>query len=115
MFGKINVQQTYQYAGSEVRNGKELEKILITHQMDVGAPEKQPEGQPAFDMKLKEQENRGTIHFDNTAGRFVENQGNIKMKMEVTVAATTMELEMETEVEMKLVSAGSDQETPANP
>jgi hypothetical protein len=100
LFGKMKTQSKFRYLGSEIRDGRRLEKIGYTQQMVV-TPATEQSGNT---MKVTDQSVSGTTYFDNVAGRVAESDVTSKMKIEVTTAGMTMKTESETQALMKLVS-----------
>jgi hypothetical protein len=101
MFGKAQVDTTFRYEGEEDRGGKPLEKIASTMKMQFG----EKIGQA--NIAVKQQDNRGTIYFDNTAGRIIESTGKTRMKIEISIAGMKLDQDMEMTIEMKLQPPGS--------
>ncbi len=111
IFGKMHVKVSNRYLGTETRNGKPLEKIAITQQMDI----KPGEEQPAIVFRIKEHKASGTTYFDNVAGRFAEAQLKTKMEFEITVGEKKIQSTIEADMEMKPAPAGSSPETTPKP
>jgi hypothetical protein len=88
MTGDMITDTTFRYVGSEVRDGRELEKIAMEMKMRVG------EG-GNMKMEITDQSNTGTLYFDNAAGQFVSSDSKSKMKMKISVLGQEMEQEME--------------------
>ncbi len=88
MTGDMTTDTTFRYVGSEVRDGRELEKITMDITMRVG------EG-GSVKMKITDQSNKGTLYFDNAAGQFVSSDSLSKMKMKMSVLGQEMVQEME--------------------
>jgi hypothetical protein len=88
VIGDLIEDTTSRYVGSEVRDGRELEKITLDVKMRVG------EG-GNVKMKIADQSNTGTLYFDNAAGQFVSSDSKTKMKMKISVLGQEMEQEME--------------------
>ena len=86
--GDMITETTFRYVGSEVRDGRELEKITMDVKMRVG------EG-GNVKMKITDQATKGTIYFDNAAGQFVSSESKSKMKMKISVLGQDMVQEME--------------------
>ena len=78
---------TFRYVGSEVRDGRKLEKIAMEMKMRVGEGGK-------VKMKLTDQSGEGTLYFDNAAGQLVSSQSQSKMKMQISVLGQEMVQEM---------------------
>jgi hypothetical protein len=78
--GKTVGKVEYEYAGTETKNGKQLEKILVTLDMKSF-----PGGGEEIAMELKSHETTGVLYFDNAAGRAVEDSSTSKMEIEVTI------------------------------
>jgi hypothetical protein len=96
----MKVEATYRYIGTEVRNGKELDKIGMAMKMQFG-------GEKEAKMKVKNQQSDGSMYFDNEAGRFVSGKNKMKMTMEIPVSNQTLEMDMEITQEWKVKPEGT--------
>lgn len=77
--GKMKTTTTYTYAGVEMHDGKEMDKIEMSLVIEY------PDGDKAeTKVELTEQEGKGTIYFDNSIGRASDSTAKSKMKMVVT-------------------------------
>jgi len=72
--GKQLIATTFTYAGSEDQDGQALEKISLSMKLDL----KPAAGQP-LKTEIKEQESKGLVLFDNTAGRLVSSKTESKL------------------------------------
>jgi hypothetical protein len=89
--GAMKIATQYRYEGTEKRDGKELDKITSTMQMDVAPPKDKP---LPFQMKIGDQKTEGTIYFDSEAGRIVEMKTQSKMTITVDVPGQKVEQQM---------------------
>ena len=105
MVGKHKLGATYEYAGTETRNDRELEKILTTLRMELLGSEDQPLKFTSQDSELK-----GTIYFDNQAGRLVETDMSGKIKLEVTLGDMSFKMDIDMDIQMKTDAAGTSQQ-----
>lgn len=93
--GKMKTITTYKYAGVEMQDGKQLDKI------DTSVEISYPDGDKAeTKVELTEQEGKGTIYFDNSIGRTNNSTANSKMKMAVTTQG--MKIDTVTDMTMKM-------------
>jgi hypothetical protein len=90
MLGAMKTTTKYRYDGTETRDGKELDKIACTMQMDIVPPKDQP---AAVQAKIGDQKTEGTIYFDNQAGRLVECKMTSKITMTVDVAGQHLDIQ----------------------
>lgn len=111
MFGKMHVKVSNQYLGSETRDGKPLEKIAVTQEMDI----KPGEEQAPFVVKMKVHKSSGTTYFDNVAGRFAEFQMKATMEFEITMGEKKAQSTMEMDIQMKPAPADSSPEPTPKP
>ena len=99
MLGRISVKNTYRYEGTEKRDGKELEKIANTMELDITPEKDKP--QP-FQIKMTAQEMKGTSYFDNEAGRLVETKTGGTMKMTISVGGQQIEQDIDMSQTLRL-------------
>ena len=93
--GKMKTTTTYKYAGVEMHDGKEMDKI------DTSVLIEYPDGDKAeTKVELTEQEGKGPIYFDNSIGR--TNDSTAKSKMKMTVTAQGMKIETVTDMTMTM-------------
>jgi hypothetical protein len=78
--GKMKSTTVYKYAGVEMHDGKEMDKIESTVTLEYPDADK-----AEAKVELTEQEGKGTIYFDNSIGRVSDSTAKSKMKMTVTV------------------------------
>ena len=83
------VDSTFRYEGSEIRDGKTLEKITVSMVLNTDGAKK--EGM----IGIKSQEIQGTIYLDGEAGRIVDSVSRTKMKMDIEVFGQKMTQDME--------------------
>jgi hypothetical protein len=96
-FGTMETVNNFQYNGPVQKGGKNLEQILITVKTNVV-----PDPNGLAKITIKDQNNRGTILFDNSAGRIFESSLTQKMRMEVTVAGQNLNQDIDSTTTMKL-------------
>ena len=83
--GRIKGDVHFTYEGTVEKDGKKLEKIAIKPDVTLeGAPN------APFKMKLKAQEGKGYVYFDNEAGRMVGMDSN--QTMDVTLDVNNMSI-----------------------
>jgi Family of unknown function (DUF6263) len=86
--GDMTMDSTFTYIGTEVVDGRELEKISMEMAMRIG------EGGKAA-VNISDQSSVGTIYFDNQLGRFVRSEGKMKMTMEMAMLGQEIKQEIE--------------------
>ncbi len=86
--GDMTMDSTFTYVGTEVVDGRELEKLSMEMKMRVG------EGGEST-VNISDQSSEGTTYFDNASGRFVRGEANSKMKMHITVLGQQMVQDIE--------------------
>jgi len=77
--GKLKVKIEYTYQGSETRGDAEVEKIDMKINMDFQGGALGPQ------FKVQQQNNQGTIYFDNQQGRLVESTATQDMTLKATI------------------------------
>ena len=97
--GVMKMNNTYTYQGTESRGGVTLEKIDVKTEMTI---EPLPNAAAEIEIKVKSAEMKGTMYFDNKAGRLVETSMNQKMTMEINAMGNVIEAAMDQTVNMKL-------------
>jgi hypothetical protein len=93
--GRLKADILFTYEGTVDMDGKKLEKIAIKPTMSFETNAAAP-----FKVKEKSQEGKGTMYFDNAAGRMVEI--NASQSLEMTVEANNMTVKVEQSTTMKL-------------
>jgi len=86
--GKQNVETKYSYEGEETVDGKVLDKIGLVIKMNFGKLES-----PVLagaTVKIKKQDSKGAMYFDNTRGQMASSQIDQNMEMEITVGDNTI-------------------------
>ena len=89
MLGNQALKTTFCYEGTEVRDGRTLDKIGVTQ--SIKTADKKPAGEAKEPGKKVESngscssEGKGFLYFDNTAGRLVEVKMDAKMKMDMNI------------------------------
>jgi hypothetical protein len=96
-FGKMNMKVTYTYEGPTTQAGRPLEKIGLKVHMTIEADPKAP-----GEIKLKGQNAKGTVLFDNVAGRVTETTMNQQMDTEVNADGVVIQQNTRQTVTMKL-------------
>jgi len=104
--GKMTAKFTFRYEGTEKRDGKQLEKIATTMEMDIVPDKEKP--QP-FQIKITDQKIQGTSYFDNEAGQLVETKTGGTMKMSMVVGNQQIEQDIDMNQTFRLAPS----ETPA--
>ena len=96
--GKVITDTKYTYEGQEKRSGKTLEKIsgAITQSIEM-------DKNSAITMTVKSQDSKGTIYFDNTAGRLIEAAMTQEVVMEIGGGGQTGSQKIKQNVTVKLL------------
>ncbi len=95
--GKMTVQQTYEYMGPDKADAN-LQKIHLTIKMEMESAEGAP-----VRMKLKDQQSKGEMLFDNRAGRLQQSNVTSKMDFEMDIMGQSMTNSTTTTMEIKLL------------
>lgn len=118
ILGQMKIVTSSRYEGTEVRDGRSLEKIALTIQFQADdeaqdAAEADPPGEsPAKAgqdaekqqgiVGIREQSGEGMLYFDAEAGLLYESQSRTKMKMSIDILGQKMEQDMVMEMTMTL-------------
>ena len=115
ILGQMKVVTSSRYEGTEVRDGRSVEKISLTIQFtpddDQQTAEDEPgqsaaeadqdaEKQPGM-IGIREQSGEGVLYFDAEAGLLYESQSRTKMKMSIDILGQKMEQDMVMVMTMK--------------
>ena len=98
-FGTMRTNMAFTYQGPETREGKKFEKIGLKAELGI---EPNPGGM--IQLAIKSQDMKGTIYFDNVAGRMSSSEIKQNTVMEITVMGQTIEQAMEQTITVKLSS-----------
>ena len=98
--GKLVMDMTYTYRGTEIRDGRPLERIDVEVKVGFG------EGPNALglDVDVKEQQNSGSMYFDVAAGRFTDSVLRQSMTLETAVGEKTHRQKLDTQLRMRFAS-----------
>lgn len=96
-FGKMSVDTEYTYEGADEKSGATLQKLAVKPKVKLEAD---PNAQLA--VKLKSSTGKGTLYFDNTAGRIMDMNQNQTMEMELEIAGQTITSTVDTNTLLKL-------------
>jgi hypothetical protein len=96
--GRIKGQIQFTYDGPDEKDGNKLEKI--TAKPEIKKIEPSPDA--PFQMKVTAQEGKGTVYFDNEAGRIIEVTMIQNMEMTIDVNNMTMKQDLKQNTSMKL-------------
>ncbi len=99
ILGKQVTEMRYEYAGPEMRDGRELDKL----DADMTMKFEQPADAQAK-ITIKNQSSEGTLYFDNTAGRLAGSSVTSKMSLEIVAGGMSIEQDITTLVTMKQTS-----------
>lgn len=90
--GKMNMDASYTYRGTEQRDGRELAHIATTVKMAFQGDQ----------VQVKNQQASGAIYFDVAAGRMTDTSLDQKLTMTLTVAGQTVDQEVTTRLQLKI-------------
>ena len=79
--GKLHMDLTYTYRGTEIVDGQPLERIDVSVDVQFG----KQNNEASLAVAMTGQESHGTMYFDAEAGRFVSTEMRQKMQLETTV------------------------------
>jgi hypothetical protein len=96
-FGKIKGDIQFTYEEAVDKEGKQLEKIALKPNVTIEAAPNAP-----FQLKLKSQEGKGHVYFDNVAGKLAEVDSTQIMEMTVEANNLTIQQKIEQKTTMKL-------------
>jgi hypothetical protein len=96
--GKMITDVKYTYEGQEKRTGKQLEKVsgVITQSVE---PDKNAPGE----MKIKAQDSKANLYFDNEAGRLIETRMTQDVVMEFAIGGQTISQKLKQNLTIRLV------------
>ena len=97
-FGVMTIDTTYTYQGPETRNNAQLEKIDAKSTISL-----EPAADAAVALKIKSSDVKGTMYFDNKAGRLIETSQTQKMVLETSVGGQTFDSTQDQTTTLKLV------------
>jgi hypothetical protein len=100
ILGQQKVTTSYEYTGKEKIDGRELDKLNITIQMEFGGAENKN-----VTVNVKEQETKGALYFDNAAGRVDHADTTMKMKLQVMAAGFNVDQDLETTNRLRLAKS----------
>jgi hypothetical protein len=95
--GKVTGNIEFTYQGTEDKEGKKLEKISAKPEIKT-----EPTADAPFQMKIKSQDGKGTVYFDNQTGKLLEVTMIENMDMTVEVNNMSMDQKMTRTMSMKL-------------
>jgi hypothetical protein len=97
-FGKITGETVHTYDGTVERDGRKVEKIVLTPKLKVEIDPKAP-------VALKNQEAEGAAYFDNASGRLVEVATSQQFEVQAEVKGSTFMQRIEVSNALKLLKA----------
>ena len=97
-FGVMKLDTTYTYQGPETRNNSKLEKIDTKSAVSI-----EPAAGANVELKIKSADVKGTVYFDNQAGRIVEFVQTQKMVMEIATMGQKFDSTQDQTTTLKLV------------
>ncbi len=95
--GRLKGDIQYTYEGQEEKNGKKLEKIALKPNISIEADPKAP-----VQSKLKSQEGKGYVYFDNASGKLIELDSTQNMEMSIDAGNMNFVQKVEQSTLMKL-------------
>ena len=84
--GEMKIDSTYTYKGTEEMDGKTLDKIDITMEMEFEAPEGSP-----ISIEITSQDTKGKMYFDSVNGHTYKIDVDQNMVMAVTAGPQTVD------------------------
>jgi hypothetical protein len=105
-FGKTTGDIKYTYEGPADKDGKAVEKIAMVPEMKI-----EPDPNAPFKLTMKNQQGKGTIYFDNQAGRMhaMANETTMDMAIEVANMTINQRIVQNTSLRLKSPSSGSSE------
>jgi hypothetical protein len=104
--GRMTGMNKYVYEGTIEKNGKKLEKIAVkTEDMKI-----EPAGNQPLKAKLKSNNTKGYLLFDNTTGRIAEASNEGVIEMEIDILGMTIAQTITQNQTMRLKGAGKTSE-----
>ena len=99
--GKQKVETTYTYAGEETVAGTVLDRIDVVLKMSFGKIENPT--LPGAEIKIKKQDSKGKMYFDNNRGQMSKSHLDQHLEMEITVGDNTITqvLKMKIDIDIK--------------
>ncbi len=99
--GSLIMDMVYTYRGTEMQNGRPLERIDVDVRLSFGA------GANALGLNVAvaEQNNSGTMFFDSTAGRFVQTELRQNMTLETAIGEKKHRQSLNTVMKMQFAQA----------
>jgi hypothetical protein len=95
--GRVKGQIQFTYQGTEEKDGKKLEKIAAKPDIKI-----EPAPDTPFQMKVTAQDGKGTVYFDNEAGRIIEVTMDQDMEMSIDANNMNMKQQLKQNTSMKL-------------
>lgn len=96
--GTLKMNNTYTYRGTEVRNGRSLERIDVA----VDVTFDKVENAVGLQVNVTDQNNSGVMYFDASAGRFVDSLLHQKMTLSTMVGQQVYQQKLDTKLRMIL-------------
>ena len=90
--GVMKIQNTFTYQGQENRDGRQLDRVGSTANIEMGDAPAQAVGAT---VNLVDQESAGVLFFDNQAGYLVESRMVQNMTMDVALLGNTVRQKLE--------------------
>ncbi len=101
--GLLVMNMTYTYRGTQVVEGKPLERIDVAVGVEFG----QGPNALGLNVAVKEQQNAGTLYFDASAGRFTHTELTQNMTLETTIGEKVHRQQLNTQLRMQFASVSS--------
>jgi hypothetical protein len=106
--GTMHNDLKYMYLGGEVSDQAKLEKIDFKATFSI---QKAPGG--TVEVKVKSQESKGTVYFDNNSGHTRRAEGQHRMVLALDIAGQTMEQTLDSTMVLKLGTEPAAEAKPA--
>jgi hypothetical protein len=95
--GTMKIDNSFAYQGTDSRNGAKVEKIEVKVAQSI-----EPLPDAMIEVKIKEQESKGAVYFDNAVGRMTESEMKQKMLMELNFNGMIFEQDIDQTMTVKL-------------
>ncbi len=98
--GLLVMNMTYTYRGTQIVDGKPLERIDVAVGVEFG----QGPNALGLNVAVKEQQNAGTLYFDAAAGRFTHTELSQNMTLETKIGEKVHRQQLNTQLRMQFAS-----------
>jgi hypothetical protein len=103
--GRVQTETKYTYDGEIEKGGKKLAKIGVKPDVKI-----KPADDAKVQVKLKSNSSKGTVLFDNQAGRIAEARNESTMQMEMEAAGMTIDANMTQNMTIRMKGPAKSEE-----